>query len=59
VEQTLKSGEDLAVCYGVWTMTAGGDKVTGKSIEVVRRQQDGTWLFAIDDPWGRSSLDSA
>jgi uncharacterized protein (TIGR02246 family) len=53
VEQTIRGGEDLAVCYGVWTMMAGREKITGKSIEIVRCQQDGTWLFAIDDPRGR------
>jgi len=25
----------------------------GKAVEVVRRQPDGRWLFAIDDPFGR------
>jgi len=35
-------------------MEAGGEEVKGKSMEVVRRQPDGTWLFAIDDPWARS-----
>lgn len=55
IEKTVSAGDDLAVCYGAWTMTAGGQEVTGKSVEVVRRQPDGTWLFAMDDPWGRGS----
>lgn len=55
VEQTLKGGEDMAACYGVWTMKAGGEELTGKSIEIMRKQADGTWLFVIDDPWGRGS----
>ena len=55
VEKTVQVGEDLALCYGVWTLTTGDQKMTGKSMEVVRRQADGTWLFAIDDPWGRGS----
>ena len=25
----------------------------GKAIEIVRRNADGRWLFAIDDPFGR------
>jgi uncharacterized protein (TIGR02246 family) len=53
VEQMVRGGEDLVACYGVWTMEAGGQTQTGKSIEIVRRQPDGTWLFVIDDPWGR------
>jgi uncharacterized protein (TIGR02246 family) len=55
VEKTVRAGEDLATCYGAWTLIAGGQSMTGKSIEVVRRQPDGTWLFAIDDPWGRGT----
>jgi uncharacterized protein (TIGR02246 family) len=55
VEQTVGGSDGLAACYGVWTMTVGGQEMTGKSIEIVRRQADGTWLFAIDDPWGRDS----
>jgi uncharacterized protein (TIGR02246 family) len=55
VEKTVRAGDDLAMCYGVWSMTAGDQKMTGKTIEVVRRQPDGTWLFAIDDPWARGT----
>jgi uncharacterized protein (TIGR02246 family) len=53
VERTVPAGDALAACYGVWTMKAGGQELTGKSFEIVRRQPDGTWLFVIDDPWGR------
>jgi uncharacterized protein (TIGR02246 family) len=55
VEKTVATGTDLAVCYGVWTMSIGGQEMTGKSMEIVRKQPDGTWLFAIDDPWGRGT----
>jgi len=27
-------------------------EVAGQSVEVVRRQADGGWLFAIDEPFG-------
>jgi len=27
----------------------------GKAVEVVRRQADGTWRFAIDDPFARGA----
>ena len=54
VEQTLRASDDLAVCYGAWTMKTGDQEMKGKSAEVVRRQADGTWLFAIDDPYCRS-----
>jgi len=55
---TLRNGDNLAVLYNDWTMTmAGADgkpvEMTGKAIETVCRQGDGTWRFAIDDPFGR------
>lgn len=28
---------------------------SGQSVEVARRQADGTWLFVIDTPWGLES----
>ena len=51
-------GGDLAVLYSEWLLaTTGSDgareEVSGKSVEVVRRQADGTWRFAIDDPYPR------
>jgi len=49
---------DTAVLYNDWSGTArtrdGTDMVlAGKAIEIVRKQPDGSWLFAIDDPYGR------
>src|SRR6266542_5222304 len=55
VERTVRSGDDLAATYGVWTMKADDQDLSGKTIEVVRRQPDGTWLFVIDDPFARGS----
>jgi uncharacterized protein (TIGR02246 family) len=48
---------DLAVVSAKWELsTTGPDgkpaKMTGQSVEVVRRQADGRWLFAIDLPFG-------
>ena len=50
---------DVALLYNDWTSkTVSEDgrvrESAGKAIEVVRRQPDGRWLFAIDDPFGRS-----
>jgi uncharacterized protein (TIGR02246 family) len=58
VIRVVKAGEDLAVPYNDWSMSVkgrDGERIerTGRAIEVVRRQADGTWLFAIDDPYGR------
>jgi uncharacterized protein (TIGR02246 family) len=53
-----RTGDDLAVIYNDWALTAvGSDGTTveqsGRAIEVIRRQPDGTWRFAFDDPFAR------
>jgi uncharacterized protein (TIGR02246 family) len=53
VTRTVRAGDDLVVLYNDWSMTAGGNQMQGKALEIVRRQPDGTWLFAIDDPFAR------
>lgn len=45
----VESDEGLAVLYGAWSV-GPPSKSEGLSTEVVRRQPDGTWLFAIDIP---------
>jgi uncharacterized protein (TIGR02246 family) len=57
VTKTMTAG-DTAVLYNEWTASArnpdgAGQDFGGKAIEIVRRQADGTWLFAIDDPFAR------
>ena len=55
-DAVIKSG-DLAVAYGEWTLTGGLDpdgnpvSLEGRSTDVMRRQADGSWLDAIDDPY--------
>ena len=58
VVRVIQDGEDLALVYNDWRMAAKGRdgkpiERAGKAIEVVRRQADGTWRFAIDDPYAR------
>ncbi len=58
VVRAVTAGEDLAVLYNDWSMSAKGRdgrllERAGKAIEVVRRRADGTWRFAIDDPYAR------
>jgi uncharacterized protein (TIGR02246 family) len=58
VVKVIEAGEDLAMVYNDWNMSANGPdgqpiQAAGKAIEVVRRQPDGTWLFALDDPFAR------
>ena len=58
VVRVIEAGEDLALLYNDWSMSARGRdgipiQTAGKAIEVVRRQPDGTWRFVIDDPYAR------
>ncbi len=51
------AGTDLAVLFSNWTLEAtdpSGNPVRlgGQTCDVVRRQVDGRWLFAIDIPTG-------
>jgi uncharacterized protein (TIGR02246 family) len=57
VTKTVTAG-DVAVLYNDWSMRATGPDGTplatsGKALEVVRRQADGTWRFVVDDPFAR------
>jgi uncharacterized protein (TIGR02246 family) len=58
IVKVVQSGDDLAMVYNDWHMSAkrpDGQPVeaSGKAIEVVRRQPDGTWRFILDDPFAR------
>jgi uncharacterized protein (TIGR02246 family) len=51
---------DLAVVTAAWDLAMTGQdgkpaNMTGQSVEVVRRQSDGRWLFVIDLPFGASA----
>jgi uncharacterized protein (TIGR02246 family) len=57
VKALLSGDGGLALTSATWNATgidADGKSFTaaGKSMEVVRRQADGTWLFVIDNPHG-------
>jgi uncharacterized protein (TIGR02246 family) len=58
VGKVLRAGDDLAALYNDWSghyVDADGARVevAGQAIEIVRRQPDGTWRFAIDDAFAR------
>lgn len=49
--------DDLALLSNEWTLTGTGADgksftMSGRTVEVVRRQADGHWLYVIDHPWG-------
>ncbi len=55
---SVLSAGDVAMLYNDWSGSSVGldgtdSAISGKAIEVVRRQPDGTWLFVLGDPWAR------
>jgi ketosteroid isomerase-like protein len=43
---------DVALLRNDYTVDFAGTPVSGSTAEVARRQPDGTWLYAIDHPFG-------
>lgn len=48
---------EIALLSNEWHLTGTGKDgqpfdMTGRTVEVVRRQADGRWLYVIDHPWG-------
>jgi uncharacterized protein (TIGR02246 family) len=55
--KNLNQISDIALTSGNWQLTGTGPDgspvdMKGQSVEVSRRQPDGTWLFVIDNPFG-------
>jgi uncharacterized protein (TIGR02246 family) len=55
--KTLARTGDIALTSARWTLSGTGadgtqTTMSGHSVEVSRRQPDGSWLFVIDTPWG-------
>lgn len=55
--RTLSQTNDIALVSAAWQLSMTGQdgtpaQMNGRSVEVVRRQPDGRWLFAIDFPFG-------
>ncbi|UXI69448.1 YybH family protein [Tahibacter amnicola] len=52
----LLPGDDLAILWSDWqlegTAVDGAPvRLSGRTADVVRRQSDGRWLIALDNPW--------
>jgi len=60
VQKVVEAG-DVALYVGRWTLN-GVDpsgkaiRMGGESSDVLRRQKDGRWLIAVDNPWGAQIL---
>ncbi len=55
--KVLAQTHDIGLTSARWELAGTGPdgkpiKMSGRSIEVARRQPDGTWLVVIDHPWG-------
>jgi uncharacterized protein (TIGR02246 family) len=55
--RVLANAGDIAMVSSKWTLKGsapdGSDvELAGESVEIIRRQADGTWKFIIDSPWG-------
>ena len=54
--KTLAQTNDIALCTANWHLTGTGPEgpidMSGQSVEVARKQADGSWLFIIDNPLG-------
>ena len=56
VKRVLQAS-DLALVTTEWSFSGTGPdgspvNMASKSADVLRRQDDGTWKFVIDNPWG-------
>jgi len=52
--------DDIALVTAQWQLSATGPDgkpahMDGRSVEILRRQSDGTWRFVIDEPFGVGS----
>ena len=56
IKHTVVPAGDLALLHGEWVLRHTGDdgkpaEMPMRSSEVARRQADGSWLYAIDNPF--------
>ncbi len=56
-KKSVFQSDDLAMLSGTWTLNGTGPdgsavEMAGQTAEVARKQADGTWLYAVDSPFG-------
>jgi len=57
-DSVVFEADELALVHWSWTMNFTDGRVAeGATAEVLRRQQDGSWLFVIDNPDGPALID--
>ena len=61
--QEVIVSNDLALYHSEWTMNGTGPDgvqvtLSGSSADVLRKQPDGAWKIAMDNPWGTAVLSS-
>ena len=57
VGRMIVVADGIALHQASWSATqADGTIVIGRTADVLRRQLDGTWLVAIDNPWGSAPV---
>jgi len=48
---------DVAMSRSIWSITDNGVlKIKATGTELLRKQKDGTWLMAVDNPFGADAL---
>lgn len=60
--QEVLVSNDLALYHSEWIMNGTGPDgmqvtLSGKSADVLRKQPNGDWKIAMDNPWGTAVLD--
>ena len=61
VVNKVLQADDLALVCNRWQLTGTGPDgapltLSGQTTDVARRQADGTWLLAVDNPYGVADL---
>ena len=57
-DREIVEAKDIALHVSQWALRpTDGPEIAGRTTDVLRRQPDGNWLLAIDNPWGRSLLE--